>query len=366
MKILIKFILLLSTTSAYSQAILKDDFKIGNFIEVFGGDSLKVYFNCTGTIVDKNCASFYRVGKIDSTVVNFTDTICDYTIDNKLYFKATIKDNDFNGYACYYYTNGAISEEGYFKNNTRVGKWSFYYPNKQLQKIYQYQNDEILVLEAYKSNGKAVVENGTGKFNTEFRNFKQCSSFETSGKVINGRKTGEWSFSNIGAIQPIAYEKFDDGKFIEGNSNGYIYTTNPKISFYKFYPNEELGLFENDFGCPGDNFFNWTYNDGSVFNTYYPSLENALNKSTSIVPNQWLIVGLTINKNDMQTEIKIHSSISDIKTENIIYDLINKMTLWKTAILNSKKIESNIYFSILVSENKFIIVPLYVFKNRGY
>jgi antitoxin component YwqK of YwqJK toxin-antitoxin module len=350
--------------SAYSQSTLPDNFKIGNFFEVYSKDSLRIYFNCTGTIVDKKCASFYRIGKMDTSIINFVGEFYDFDINGNLYFKATMTNNNIEGYAYYYFKNGKISEEGNFKNNTRTGKWKYYYPSGEVEKIYSYDSDEPIVLEAYKKNGTATVINGNGIIHTEFRNYKQCSSFETWGNLVNGKKNGKWTFSNINASMPIASETYQDGAFINGSSNNYVYTENPKITLNKYYPNENLNLVENSLGCPGESgIYFWEYDGSNLTSSFYPKLQEEVSNNVTNQKNQWLVVGLKIDRSNQVQEINLASSINDTELENKIYAILKKMKKWQAALINSKPIDSNIYFSILVDNNQIIILPDYIHKN---
>lgn len=358
-------ILTLSTSLAFSQNVRPDNFKIGNFLEVYHKDSLRVYFNCTGVIVDKKCASFYRTGKMDTAMVSFTGAFYDFDIKGNLYLKATMNNNRIEGYAAYYFKNGKISEEGNFKNNSRVGKWTYYYPNGEIEKVYAYDSHEPIVLAAYKKNGKATVINGNGEIHTEFRNYKECSSFETWGNLVNGKKHGEWTFSNINAPTPIATEVYQDGVFIKGTSRDYVYTEKPSIKLSKFYPNENLNLVRNHIGCPGESGISFGLYDGRSLNTtFYPQLQEEVNNIGTSLTNQWLIVGIKISEDNRMQEINIASSINDTALENKVYTIIQKMQSWKAAMINAKPVESNFFFSILVDNNRIIVLPDYIYKHR--
>ncbi len=358
-------ILIFISFSVYSQSILPDNFRIGNFFEVYSRDSLRIYFNCTGTVVDKKCASFYRIGRMDTAIINFVGEFYDFDIKGNLYFKATMTNNSIEGYAYYYFKNGKISEEGNFKNNTRTGKWIYYYPSGKIEKIYSYDSDEPIVVEAYKKNGTATVINGNGEIHTEFRNYNQCSSFETWGRLVNGKKNGKWTFSNINASMPIASETYQEGIFLKGTSNNYEYTENPKIKLSKFYPNENLNLVENSLGCPGESgIYFWEYDGSSLTSTFYPKLQEEVNRNTTKLKNQWLVVGIKIDKHNTVQEVNLASSINDADLENRIYTIIKKMKNWKAALINASPIDSYIYFSILVDNSQIIILPDYIYNNR--
>jgi antitoxin component YwqK of YwqJK toxin-antitoxin module len=359
-KTFLSSILLLFSVSAYSQAVVPDNFTIGNFFEVYNGNNLKVYFNCMGTIVDKTCASFYRIGKMDTEIVNFVGEFQDFDKSDKLYFKGSMINNKIEGYACYYFKNGKISEEGNFKNNARIGKWTYYYPSGTIEKIYFFDASEPTVLEAYNKDGTATVINGNGNIRTEFRNYKQCTGFETWGSLVNGKKNGEWTFSNSNAINPIATETYQDGVFLRGTSNNYVYTEKPSIKLSKFYANENLNLVKNSFGCPGDGgIVDWQYDGGNLTSTFYPRLQEELNKDTTKLKNQWIVVGIKIHKNNLVREINLASSVNDTALENRVYATLEKMKSWKAASLSGFPTASSIYFSILVDNNHILVLPNY-------
>lgn len=285
---LLFFLKLLATSQT-----LPDNFKIGDHVEVFSNDSIKIYFNCMGTVSDKKCAPYYRVGKMDSTIINVMGDFTDYYANGKVYLRAHMLNNNFEGLASYYYENGKLKEEGNYKNNVRKGKWSFYYPNGNIKKIYEYTDGEPLVLEAYNYNGKATVIDKTGNFKTEFSVYKQCGKYKTLGQVKNGKKDGDWKFfASPYASSPVSIETYTEGKFIKGGRNNEVYTDKPRISLTEFYANENLSLLDNSLTCPGNTFSFLRYNNQNIHASFYPELQNKLSKYDKPIRNQWLVVVL--------------------------------------------------------------------------
>lgn len=355
--------LIFAPSLGISQTKLPDNFKIGNLVELFNQDSLKVYFDCTGDITDKKCASYYRIGKIDSAIANFSGLFFDYNMNNRLYLKANLVNNNLEGYAYYYFTNGTISEEGNYKNNIRDGKWVYYYPNGKVQKIFDFQNGEPLVVEAYKKNGKPIVINGNGNFSTTFSNYKNCNYFETSGKITNGKMNGKWIYSNPNR-SPFATEIYQDGNYIKSYGLNNEIFTKRQIKLTMFYPGENLNMVENLGDC---NIFNITtirYEKDDAYATFYPALQKELNKYASVPKSQWLIVGVNISDYNIVKELNIASSINDEQLENYIYNVIPKKIDWKKAMSNPKQKVFDIYFSILVMDRQIIVLPDYVKKMR--
>ena len=366
MKIILTLSLISINFFAISQKSLPDNFQIGNYVEIFN-DSIKVYFSCTGNVTDKKCASYYRIGKMDTTIINVTGGFNDYYVDGKVFLKASMLNNNLQGTAHYYYENGKMKEEGNYQNNTRQGKWTFNYPNGNIQKVYEYTDSGPLVLEAYNSNRKPTVLNKNGNFKTEFSVYKQCDKYEASGHITNGKKDGEWKFfASPQASLPISKETYSEGNFIKGGINNEEYTDKPRICLTDFYANENLNLLENSFGCPGNSISPLRYNSQDIYSSFYPELQNQLSKYDKPIQNQWFVIGIKINKKNKIDAINIASSINDKNIENYIYGLLSKMTQWETAVINSSKIESNIFFTVLVDNNRIIIPIDYVFRNRGY
>jgi antitoxin component YwqK of YwqJK toxin-antitoxin module len=302
---------------------------------------------------------------MDNAIINVVGDFYDYDIKDKIFLKAKMLNNNLEGIAQYYYGNGKMREEGVYQNNVRQGKWTFYYQNGNVQKVYEYVNGEPTVLEAYSSSGKAIVVNGNGNFKTEFSTYKQCDKFEAYGQLMNGKKIGKWTLSNLNALLPIATEIYEEGNFIKGIRNNNEYTQNSKIRFTNFYANENLNLLDNAFGCPGDFVSFWKYDDENIHSSFYPELQEKLIKYTDAAKNQWLVVGISINKKNKIKQVNVASSINDESLEKYVYDLLTKMTRWQTAVLNSRKTESNIFFTVLVDNNQIIIPTDYIFNNRG-
>ena len=303
---------------------------------------------------------------MDSAIINVTGDFIDYYVNGNVFLKSTMLNNNLEGMAHYYYENGGIKEEGKYQNNIRKGKWTFYYPNGNIQKIYEYTDSGPLVLEAYNYAGEATVLDKNGNFKTEFSVYLQCDKYEASGQIKNGRKDGVWKFfASPNASLPISTETYKEGNFIKGDGKNEGYTEKPRIGLTNFYATENLNLLDNLLGCPGNSISFWRYKNQDINSSFYPELQDQLSKYDKSIQNQWLIVGIKISKKNKIDEINIASSINDKNIENYIYGLLSKMTHWETAVINSIKIESNIFFTILIDNNQIIIPTYYVFSNKG-
>ena len=237
MKLLALSVLFIQSLIVVAQKQLPDNFIIGDFAEIYSSDSVKFYFHCGGAISTKRCADYYRVGKIDPKYLNVTGLFHDYYLNDKLYLEATAKDGSLEGPAKYYYSNGQLKEIGQYKNGGRTGKWTFYYRNGNVQKVYSYENEHPLVLEAFSEDGKQIVKDGNGHFKTEFSKLTACTKFETEGDLINGKRSGVWTFSNINARLPISEEIYDNGVYVKSRVHDKDYVEIPNTGLSVYYGN---------------------------------------------------------------------------------------------------------------------------------
>lgn len=352
--------LLLCHLGSKGQDLLPNNFAIGDFAEVYAKDSIRIFFGCGGNIVNRRCANYYRIGKMDTEFVNVRGAFRDYYLDGKLYLEAAIINGNLQGPAVYYYPNGQVREKGQYKNHKRDGKWFFYYPNGRLQKIYQYENDLPLVLEAFTTGGKQTVANGNGYLKTEFSEINACSKFEVYGPILNGKKQGTWTLSNINTTQPLSKETYDStGNYImskDSDNREYITKSIPGLSV--FYGNENLLLTSSSNICPGDHGGNNKMPFILESSSCIADLQKQLDIASLTFKNQWLIVGITIGKKDDLADLNIASSINDTVLEHYIYDQIKTIKGWKTSYLNGRKVNSSFLLTILADNNK-ILIPAY-------
>ncbi len=360
---------------------LPDNFKIGDYIEVFENDSILVYFNCTGTIVKKECAQFVRKGKIDSINCNVSGIFYDYDLDSNLFLKAKMVNDFLNGKATYYHKNGKIRATGKYLDNIKNGVWTFFYPNGNLEKVLNFVNGSPLIVAYYNEKGEQIVINGTGKYKGIFCPYMGCKPFIVKGKVLNGKMEGKWKLVNTisatydfffeelyvsNSNQVIGTEVFKDGKFIKGYSGGYSYTNSQKIQINGYYVNEDLILYGNQTSCPGDQrFYFLHYQESLLEEKFYPQLINSISESINCeLKNQWLIVGLNVTKEGKLDKLNIKSSINDNKLEKQISLIISEMKGWNPETKNNNSVDSDLFFSIIISNKQVIIPKEYIHRNQ--
>ncbi len=179
-----------------------------------GKDSIRINLNAHKVPVTQNCASFYRLAKVNPINLSIEGYFEDYYMNDTISVQGTFKDNQLHGKAFVYYDNGNKIFEGTYDKGKKIGIWIYWYKNGNIRKKISYENDEIKIVEHYKKNGKIKIENGNGKY-TDRGYHKRLVM---SGELKDGVPDGEWKIVNqfLGAL---AYkEEYKNGKFIKGIS----------------------------------------------------------------------------------------------------------------------------------------------------
>lgn len=353
-KIIIMFLLFVMSNLINSQP-LSNNFSIGNYLDIFNNDSIKIYYNCAGGIVDKRCADFFRIGKMDSLFCNITGNFKDYFITGEIAFKGIMRYGKLTGIGTYFYKNGKVSEIGVYSNNIRIGEWRYFYPDGRLMKTFNFIGGETLVINYYDAAGIERVKNGNGYYVGFFKGHNGCFPFIISGKIYEGKIDSIWTFSGRNN------EVWDKGIFISGSTYTKDNKQYPMMRLQGFVGEENFSIVETSIGCSGNIIFLAKYKGDDLHSTFYPSLERKLKRAINYkIANQWIIVGIEIDKNDKLNQVNVHSSINDTLVENIIFDLINKSNKsWKTMIMNRMKVETDLLFTIIVENNKIQIQTYY-------
>ena len=143
-----------------------------------------------------------------------------FTLRGKLQSKGTMVGKQRVGKWLYYFTDGTILSEEYYKNGLLEGDFKIYYKNGKLTEHTMYKNglkhgfskkysDEgVLIEEVMYVRGK---ENGLAKY------FELNGNLKETGVYENGKRSGEWEFYLDGEIASDKDKEKSRGKFKKEN-----------------------------------------------------------------------------------------------------------------------------------------------------
>ncbi|MFN8282650.1 MAG: TonB family protein [Chitinophagales bacterium] len=95
-----------------------------------------IYTNDKDSVVDRSIASRYKILYFDSLQNRSIKEI--YSIDGVLLFKISYLSDVKDGLYTAYYSNGNPSDSGFFKADSRFGRWKNYHTNGKLASIPYY------------------------------------------------------------------------------------------------------------------------------------------------------------------------------------------------------------------------------------
>ncbi len=337
-----------------------DNFKVGNSLEIFSNDSIKIHYNCQGSIVDSICADYVRIGKIDTVNCNVTGRFKDYYVGGGIAMDGCMENDQLNGLCTYYFPNSRIRETGKYSADLRQGIWKCFYSDGKLELILNFVDGKPLVESFYSKRGKVKVKNGAGRYTGYFNLVGSCEPYKCSGKVVDGRMEGKWSYYLPVSGHLIGDEYYKYGKFIKSSQRFIVEVENPVITIQGSVPNENFYIYENHFlGCQSYNaFLRVEYKNKKIQDVFYRELTEYMDVIRNMhLQNQWILVSLTVNANDSIRNINIYSSKNDHKTESLIGSIISKnLACWKSAELDHTKLQTDIFFSLII-DNDAAIIP---------
>lgn len=336
---------------------------IGEYIMTDDLGNLIIYFDCQGRIVEKNCAEFYRKGKMDSTNLSLVGPVKDYYTNDTLALEAHLENGLLNGPAIFYHKNGKIRSKGRYLENNRTGVWTHFYDNGNLEKVINIVRGFPFIVSYQQPNGKQKVVQGNGKYTGEFLVANSCSPYEITGDVAEGKMHGKWEVYAAFNHQKVATEYYEKGKYIKTESRGETFTGEPIISINGVFPNEYLLWTENSI-CPAENFQRIYYKGEDVHQQFYAELLDSLNILVSDgTRDQWLIAGIQITNNSLAHSVKIKSSVSDKVTEARIYSILKSMMHFSVVGKTTNDADAHFLFTIMFT-NDTVILPASVYYQE--
>ena len=362
MKYLIVTLLVFSANQLFSQ---KPDelafFRLSN-------DTVFLYLDNVGDITMKSNAELFRKTRFEKTSFNYDGKVEDYAMNNKIRYTSFYSKGNLNGNVTKYYPDGQVNYLGNFKNSLRDSTWLFYYPNGNKEKVVVYHEDTSYLKEFYAKNGKINFSDGNGEYKYSIiTGFKQTTTYIISGTIKDGKFDGKWTRSGYGRIAP---EYFENGKFIKGNSDGEVYTTNPRITLTGFDLHENVDIFKFR-AIPNTSIRSFTFEQMLKYkssiklsSSLTPEISNhlfELNNRNNLL-NYWCIVQFIVTKQNQLVNINAFSN-NDL-VSNDMKQYISTLSGFETAKPEGIAEDCSVYICIFC-ENGQIIIPDYDFNGRA-
>jgi len=213
-----------------------------NCYKLISSDSLKVFIDDKGKIIDSTFSSFYRTFKINSSSFPFEGYVKDFYKDGHLAFEGFFSNGLLNGKAKYYDNSGNLKIDAFYNNGKRSGEWKFYYLDGRLEKHIRFAGEYVMLIDFYSKKGKPLVINGTGKYEGETNIGSNTTKIEINGKYENGLMQDKWI---IHYFMQDGYEKYDHGIFVEGHDNlDKEYKDKPVLNLVGLLINENFDIFK--------------------------------------------------------------------------------------------------------------------------
>ncbi|MDD4969371.1 MAG: hypothetical protein PHT07_08075 [Paludibacter sp.] len=348
---------------------LPNKFEIPNCLEIQNDNTIIINYNYKGFISERSYADYYRIGKLDSIYCNVTGNFKDYYINGKIALEGCVLNNKLNGDAIYYYKNGKVKERGFYKDDVRDGIWRYFYDNGNTEKIIKFTNDVPLIGCYYTRGGESKVVNGFGEYKGSFvpGNMGR-GAYIISGHCDDGKMNGKWSFFQPDTEEKLSDEYFENGMFVKGVSMGYEYKDKQKILIQGYVANENFNIYEKVNLRPSNSRgLGTSYKGSNLHYKFYPELIDDLNLSNiSTVKDQWVLVHLTINKNDKLSTINIYSSKNDTIVKYKLGAILSgKSQYWKAERVNYSIMETGVVFSVIFTGGK-VVIPANVMFDKEF
>lgn len=338
--------LLIITTILFLQFNLFGQ-EIAGGIEILGNDSIKLYLKPHGVLVDKECADYYRIAKVNHDVYLFDGQSKDYYSSGQLAVDCYYQNNLLHGKYVSFYSNGQIKETGQFSRGLKVGDWKYWHKNGQLKKTIVFKEKDYFLREYYKRNGKQLIIDGNGKYRETYLPTK----IMMEGEVKNGKQHGKWTISNKILGLKTGIEFFENGKFIEGKNIALIQDFSKK---YFDFPKSFIDLTTDLLDAPSTTKTDCIKQRSSYtlvmarYNSKYGSLPFYDFVYQNFDPQQfdqgYILAGFTINQSGKLMNISTYSTLPDKSVTDKLILVLNSSEKWKPKVVNGEAIESTKLF----------------------
>lgn len=333
-----------------------NEFRVGDYVEFLLHDSIKVYFNCTGKICRESCADYYRTGEIDPERINFTGEFRDYYLNDSMAFLAVMDSGYLDGNSSAWYPNGRIKSTGHYRKGERTGIWKFYYENGQVMQVLNYVEGYPFISAYFNEKGRQLVHDGAGSYSGEYYTYRTCEPLRFKGRIKSGVLDGKVKIYSSLYRGVVGYEYYDAGKFVSGISGNYNYKDAPKIELPGYNVHEQLLLDENTMYCPGFLGTSFPLYEKDLYWKFYSILLDSIQKNIKYrVEDQWLAIGIGIGFDDKLYDVNVYSSKDNYRLEKDIFNLLIEMNDWETAKVFWRKMNTDLFFTIMITHGRMII-----------
>ncbi|MDR6338633.1 hypothetical protein HNQ91_001684 [Filimonas zeae] len=193
-----------------------------------------LFYDIKWQLCERTPAHYYRIGtmRIDS-LARYIGPATDYYMNGQPEMQATYNlKGDLDGDAVFYYPDGKIKMKGHFTQGKMTGQWHLYSSTGILRAVMDCKSEtNFTPLFLYNKKGRPLLEDGSGKFTLETKEFEGLilpSGLEIDGEVRKGLKDGNWEYTTFyntffGHIsrthRVFLSEQYVRGRFIRGLHN---------------------------------------------------------------------------------------------------------------------------------------------------
>ena len=189
---------------------------INEVIRELGGDTVEFFYNDRYQMVKPNCATKFRISKVDPTLAFFTGDFIDYYLDSTIALEGNYTNGKKEGIFKFYFPNGQLEKIGEYSGDKKNGIWEYYYEDGTQHQIFEFRQKEILAKSFWNEKGKQLVNLGNG----EWFGYETTEKFQKiKGHILNGKKDGYWIRYIPSSDFTVNEENYKEGQFLGGVFN---------------------------------------------------------------------------------------------------------------------------------------------------
>ncbi len=324
---------------------------LDEIIKPINGDTLLFYYDDYWQLVKPACSTIFRIARVDTALPGFIGRFVDYYSDSTIAAEGNYKDGKKEGSFSLYYPNGQLEQSGEYKNNYKQGIWNYFYENGDKWQVFDFEKNDVRVLDYWDETGKKLVDSGNGIW----QGYSDRDEFtEISGAILNGYRNGVWTRAIPSKKLTINIEKFENGRRISGRFNsiqmGYESykrdTSYCSVEEQPAFVNAEIFHAAACYGASTKSLYGrhnkWeeaSYSAGMM--KYTRDIENGMANHRNITGK--VRVQVTINEDGNITD---YVALSSIGLEDQLISVLKKMQKWNPAKLNGKPIKSKLVINV--------------------